>query len=110
MPRPFAIEGEAFAVVSDLHHAAIEFAVRRRRAVGLADRNRAGILVGRTQRVLREQMQDVGQQQFLMLLLVIAAELDQPGDGRRKIILHQRRHRAVDMVAIGGDRRRARAA
>ena len=104
MPRPLAIEGEACAVVSDLHHAAIELPIGRRRAVGLADRDRAGILVGRTQRVLREQMQDVGEQQFLMLLFVIAAEFDQLGDGRRKIVLHERRHRAVDMIAIGDDR------
>ena len=104
MARPLAVEAEALAVVSDLHHAAIEFQVRRRRAVRLADRNRAGILVGGTQRVLREQVQDIGEQQFLMLLLVVASEFDQLGDGRPEIILHQRRHRAIDMIAIGGDR------
>ena len=49
MARPLAIEAEALAVVSDLDDAAIEFAVRRRRAVGLADRQRARILVGWTQ-------------------------------------------------------------
>ncbi len=38
MPRALAVETEALAVVSDLHHAAIEFQVLRRRAVGLADR------------------------------------------------------------------------
>jgi hypothetical protein len=56
------------------------------------------------QGVLREQMQDVRQQQFLMLLFVIASELDQGSDRRRKIILDKRRHRAVDMGTIGGDR------
>ena len=101
MPRSLAIEGEARAVVPDLHHAAIELKVARRRAVGLRDRDRAGILVGRAQRVLREQVKDVGEQKLLMLLLVVAAELDQIRDGGRKIILHERRHRAVDMVAIG---------
>ena len=84
--------------------------IGRRRAVGVSDRDRARILVGGMQRVLREQMQNVGQQQFLMLLFVIAAELDQIGDRGRKIVLHERRHRAVDMVAIRDDRRRARAA
>src|ERR1700677_5209705 len=39
-----------------------------------------------------------------MLLLVIASEFDQFGDGRPEIILHQRRHRAIDMVAIPDDR------
>ena len=110
MPRPLAIESKALAIVSDLHHAPIELAIRRRRAVGLADRNGPRILVGRTQRVLREQVQNVGKQQLLMLLLVIAAELDQLGDWGAKIILHERRHRAVDVVAIRDDRleRRAR--
>ena len=81
MARPLAVEAEPLAVMSDLDHAAIEFAVRGRRAVGPADRQRPRIPVGRTQGVLRKQMQDVGQQQFLMLLLVIAAEFDQFGDG-----------------------------
>ncbi len=91
----------------DFDDAAIELAIGRRRAVGLADRDRAWILVGRMQRVLREQVQDVGQQQFLMLLFMVAAELDQRGDGGRQIVLHERRHRAVDMVAIGDDSSRA---
>ena len=104
MARSFAIEAEALAVVSDLHHAAIEFVVRRRRAVRLADRDRARILIGRMQRVLREQVQDVGHQKFLMLLFVVATEFDQLGDRGPEIILHQRGHRAVDMVAIGDDR------
>ena len=83
MPRPLAIEAEACAVVSDLHHAAIELPIGRRRAVGLADCDRARILVRRTQRVLREQVQDISEQQFLMLLFMIAAEFDQLGEGRR---------------------------
>ena len=104
MPRPLAIEAEALAVVADLHHAAIELPIGRRRAVRLADRNRARILVSGTQRVLREQMQNVGEQQFLMLLFVIASEFDQLGDGRRKIVLHERFHRAVHVMPVGGDR------
>ncbi len=109
MPRALAIEGEAPAVVSDLHDAAIERPIGRGRAVGFADRDRAGVLVGRAHWVLREQVQNIGQHQLLMLLFVITAELDQLSDGRRKIILHQRRHRAVDMVAIRSDRLQRRA-
>ncbi len=104
MPRPLAIEGEARAIVSHLNDAAVELPIGRRRAVGLADRDGAWIFIGRTQRVLREQMQNVGQQQFLMLLFMIAAELDQRCDCGRKIVLQKRRHRAVDMVAICDDR------
>ncbi len=52
------------------------------------------------QRVLREQVQNIREQQFLVLLFVVAAEFDQFGDGRRKIVLHQRSHRAIDMLAI----------
>ena len=109
MPRALAIEGEALAIVSHLNAAAVEFVIGRRRVVGLADRDGAWILVSRMQRVLREQMQDVGQQQFLMLLFMIAAELDQRCDCGRKIVLHKRRHRTVDMVAIRGDRLERRA-
>ena len=59
-----------------------------------------GVFIGWTQGAQREQVQDIGQQQFLMMLLfVIAAELDQFNG--RNIVLHERRHRAVDMVAIG---------
>ena len=109
MARPLAIEAEALPVVSDLHHAAVEFAICRRGAVRLADCDGARVLVGRTQRVLREQVQNVSEQQFLMLLLVIAAEFDQLGDRGAKIILHERRHRAVDVVTIGDDRLEGRA-
>ncbi len=109
MPRPLAIEGEAFAVVSDFHYAAIELPIGRRRAIGLADRNWAWIFVSRTQRVLREQVQDIGQQQFLMLLFMIAAEFDQFGDGRRQVFLHERGHRAVDMIPVRSDRLERRA-
>ena len=100
MARPLAIETEAAAVVSDLHDPAIERLVASGRIVGLADRQWTGIFVSRMQRVLREQVQNIREQQFLMLLFVIAAEFDQLGDGRRKIVLHQRSHRAIDMVAI----------
>ena len=109
MPRPLAIEGEALAVVPDLDDAAIVLAIIRWRAVGPGDRDRAGIPIGRTQGVLREQVKDVGEQKLLMLLFMIAAEFDQIRNSGDKIILHERRHRAVDMVAIGHDRLKRRA-
>ena len=63
-------------------------------------------IVSRCNRVLRERVQDVGQHQFLMLLLVIEADFDQRRDGRQRILVglvkefHDRR---VDMAAVGGD-------
>ena len=100
MPRPLAIEGEAVAVVSDLDHAAVERAIASGQTIDFADRDRAGVFIGWTQGALREQVQDIGQQQFLVLLFVIAAEFDQFSDSGRNVVSHERRHRAVDMVAI----------
>ena len=63
-------------------------------------------VIGRRDRVLRERMQDVGQHQFLMLLLVIEPDLDQrhqSGEGVLIGRLEEFHHRGVDMAAIGGD-------
>ena len=51
-------------------------------------------------------MQDVGQQQFLMLLLVMQSDLDDRRDARERGIvraLDQRRDRGIDMRAVSGD-------
>ncbi len=50
----------------------------------------------RAERVLRQRVLDVGQQQFLVLLLVRDAQFDQIGAGR---IVDQPLHRLVDMGA-----------
>ncbi|MNL19411.1 hypothetical protein D3C87_1406090 [compost metagenome] len=77
--RGFAIEREIVAGMADGHHAARELQPFRRRArIGDDGRGQLG-RIRRTQRILREQMQDVGQQQFLVLLLVIEPERDQRG-------------------------------
>ena len=53
--------------------------------------------------VLREGVEDVGEHQFLMLLLVMQSDLDDRGH-RFEIVrgLDQRGHRRVDMGAVGG--------
>ncbi|MCY1362233.1 hypothetical protein D9M69_489380 [compost metagenome] len=99
--RPLAVKGKALAAMADLDHAAVEAdPVGRRARVG---DHRLGQLrrKGRPQRILREQVQDVGQQQFLVLLLMLQAERDQRslrvGLGAAK----QRHHRLVHGLAVG---------
>ncbi len=67
---------------------------------------RARRLVSRQQRVDREDMLDVHQDQFLMLLLVMCPELDQrrgPLPDRLAGGFDESQHRRGNMVAIGGD-------
>ena len=58
----------------------------------------------------REQRQDIGEDQLLMLLLVVDAELDQLGQGRmraRRAVVEQRvEQRGVDVAAIAQHLRR----
>ena len=63
-------------------------------------------IIGRRDRVLREGVQDVGQHQFLMLLLVVEADLDQRRQLRRacpRRRLEEFDDGRIDMPAIGGD-------
>ena len=83
--------GDAFGQVDPAHRPA-----RRR---GLAP----ATVIGRQQRVFGQRMQDVGQQQLLVLLLMLQAELDQRRDLGRGLG-QQPRHRGIDMGAIGADR------
>ena len=72
----------------------------------------AGV-IGRRDRVLREGVQDVGEQQFLMLLLVIEPDLEDAqhlGELRLVGVGDQPLDRRVDMRAIGGDLARRPAA
>ena len=68
---------------------------------------RAWRLIGRQQRVDREDVLDVHQDQLLMLLLVVQAQLGQRRDlapHRLAGCLDQTKHRRGHMVAIGADR------
>ena len=63
-------------------------------------------IVGRRDRVLRKGVQDVGQHQFLMLLLVIEADLDQRHQLPERVLaglVKEFHHGGIDMPAIGGD-------
>ena len=54
------------------------------------------------QGVLGERVQHVGQQQLLVLLLMLQAELHEACRGVREVV-QQTQHRGVDMRTIGGD-------
>ena len=60
--------------------------------------------------VERKSVQDIGQQQFLMLLLVIEPDLDDRdrADRRSSVDVDQLRHRGIDMGAVGRDLRSVR--
>ena len=69
-------------VVPDLDEPAV---VRRRICIGSASARDAAerrLDVGRLERVAREHVLDVHQQQLLVLLLVVQAELDERGERR----------------------------
>jgi hypothetical protein len=78
MPGGRAIEREAGAIVPDLDWALTPFHPANRG-------RRGGVLCGsrspnrRQERVLRKQMEDVGEDEFLMLLLAVATKLNQGG-------------------------------
>lgn len=75
MARPLIVEGEAAARMPDLDDAArkVDPVHGRNRACGRRRRR----CVDRVGRVGGEGVLDVGQHQFLVLLLVMQAELDQ---------------------------------
>ena len=63
-------------------------------------------IIGRRDRVLREGVQDVGEHQFLMLLLVIEADLDQRRELAQLVlagVAEEFHDGGVDMPAIGAD-------
>jgi hypothetical protein len=69
-------------------------------------------VVGGRDRVLGEGVQDVGQHQFLMLLFVVEADLQQRHQARQRRfvgLMEKFYHGGVDMLAVGGDFRSARA-
>lgn len=63
-------------------------------------------IVGRRDRILREGMQDVGEHQFLMLLLVVEPDLDQRRDLAKLVragLAEEFADGRIDVFAIGAD-------
>ncbi len=79
VPGRFAIEGETFAGMADVLHAAVERMPAQALAVRLDSRFQV-VAVDRMQGALREDVLDVHEQQFLVLLLVLQTQLDPPVD------------------------------
>ena len=101
MRRSLVVEGEALAPMTDLDDASRE--IEHPGGTGGAARLPPAGQDGGRQGVLREQMQRIGQQQLLMLLLVLRPELDKQLD-RRRWVRQQTGDRRVHMLAIGGHR------
>ena len=99
MARPFAVEREAVAGMADRGDARLALEPFHGGKLRNFTRDcRFGLPDRRAERVLREEMLEVGEQQFLMLLFVLDAELDQ--HGRRGPQVGQRGlHRGIDMRA-----------
>ena len=100
----FVVEMEALVGVPD----AVDALVQGSPSLVASDRRRQApsLIIGWTNRILRERVQDVGEHQFLMLLLVIEADLDQGRDGFEGVLARcaeEGHHGGVDMAAIGGD-------
>ena len=80
--------------MSDLGDAAFKGAIADLAEARLMDRDGTRRLIGRLERVLSEEMKNVGEEKFLVLLLVMTPELDQFGD-----VVSGRRVRATSSIA-----------
>ena len=76
MPRPFVVVGKSVAIVADLDDCFVEIdkLVAARRLPASRSALRVALAKNRIERVLREDVLDVGDEQFLMLLFVMNAE------------------------------------
>ncbi len=102
MRRPFVVEREARALVTDGVNAGDELPSSVAAAL-LPCGQLPMRIVGRIGRILRERVQEVGQHQFLMLLFMMQPDFHDRKDpfGFRRGF-DQLRHGGIDMGAIGG--------
>lgn len=99
MGRAFIVEGEAVAVVADAGHATRVLGPAGRRG----GRQGGGAVgrVGRPERVGVQQVLDVGEDQFLVLLLVVEPQFQQGVESRvAGLAGDQRVHGFVHMLAV----------
>ena len=106
--RALVVERKALAAMAHGMHATRHGLPlqRGRRSICRPRRRHALFLlsIGRPQRVARQQVLDVGQQQFLVLLFMLQAQLQQRGQTRRRLrapVLEHLQHALVHRLAIG---------
>jgi hypothetical protein len=95
--RTFIVEGKPAGAMADLVHATLVTIPAK--TAGTGRRARRAIAVDRIERAVREHVLDIGDDQFLVLLLVMTTELDQVEHIVRGII-DQRAHIRIDLRAI----------
>ena len=85
--RSRAVEGKARTVVADLDDSSFEISEEECRQDRGLNRHQGRVAVGWSDRILREHVKDVREQELLVLLLMVASELDQIGDvaGRPRV-------------------------
>jgi hypothetical protein len=99
MARRFVVERKAFRVVADLDQAVTagdEAQGHRRTRIDCRRR-----VVGRPQRIAPERMLDVGQQQLLVLLFVLQAQLHQRRQFGIRRACQSLAHGIIDVAPIG---------
>ena len=104
MRRLFVVEMKAVVGVANAMNAFLQFEPFL--AITVRSRKRPRRIIGRRNRVLRKGMQDVGEHQFLVLLLVIEPDLHQRRQLAERVFaraLEEFHHRRIDVAAIGGD-------
>src|ERR1700722_384110 len=112
MARHFVIEAETVAGVPRFFQAALKLSEICRPDIFSVLGSLSPVpclLVIRPQRIGKERIQNVGQQQLLVLLLVVCAELDASQRFWLRLTLEEPFHRGVHMLAITSDFIEARA-
>ena len=98
MCRPFIVERESGSFMSDPREACAKlYILKGLRCLRWCSAKGA---IHRRQHILRECVQDIGQNQFLMLFLVIEAEHGQRHCLVRRIGFQHTQHRLIDVIAV----------
>ncbi len=98
MTRQLIVKREARALMPDLEQTAVEVLIGERRSS--ARRARRMLRESRQQRIAREQVFDVGEQQFLVLLLVVQSECQYACELRGEALLQKLEHSLVDPFPV----------
>ena len=101
MCRPFVVEGEAVALVADFIRAALDF--KPAEGVRFAHADWFFLAVGRGKWIAEQNVFDIHQGKFLMLLFVMYPEFQQVRCSSESFVFrgqHKRPYRRVDMGEV----------